>query len=1074
MYLKVQIPYLYSLAKSPADPTVWDVIPHKANQTGQRLAFFYPDHHIFCDLESYQTPWSQLNKKGEVYAIDNAHTLYPAYRKTSKIRPKMLPSSGYIPLFNLNRLGGLARYGPSRSEDVDGSDLVSWDMLHNSEAERIYGTNLKEFAGDIYENVYEQFFIARTKPLSKFMEWVGTQKDIVGVWNTNAFLTDRLATVGGINYTYTTPDGHQLPILTRVSYRGEESPETTPLLISYDQRMWASVPYESHPEFKQPRQAVPILYSYESDIQEMKSKLAHSDVSSHRKSRPRNTDFDPPILDWESVGFPKVAPVSTKSLYARQPIHLQFTYNESGFIDKNHLTKDLDFLQDVMNESTNYYGWFRNLATPIDTGAKRVSKMRRVSGTIRSVSDMSQSRADFTFEEEVIGGTLHYQSTGKAYQFQIESDFGKAVNRHIHFPVGVVNESQSGPDWKTIRIPIRNTAIMNGNSYYTNEQKLFPVKIGSPAGVDAVTTHPYGSTAHTTLKATQQTPAVVLDTNSPLIGNLPHLDIDKAVNYPRLNYSAQTVDYISSPLPAKGLPSHIRGQQHRFASRRPADKTMPDQDLKGMNLLHRIMNEYLIPNEVEFDSNGHPSEGHISQVSRLDQEDGTGISISRLAHFLAHDGLYFKWAVTSVPVKSGEAVRVSQDLSLRLKTLADLESALSNPNNPLNELQGYQLDGLRAYYKVKDETSLLGGNPVWEKYSVTFYINPQNDLSVLVTYPSFLMRHMDRQRWKDFLVPALHNQFLREIMENKKYVGELLTSKQPIFFLNQMDRYSKSSGVISTISDHQFDNEITGNNPVNQKWDSQYFTKPFSAKTVFNDFCYDILHIKSGLTLSDPLNTLPFDLKRNKLIVKRPFSYTSIFPVAGKEVDFQVSVIPIRFYDGIDNTQKRMTFSYSPVASYVVPQTPSEELPDNIPEKIFKPMNTNARTFKAQRNREWGNMTKAKDYTTYSSIVLPFENINDEIIMNNSPQNQTPRGDIITELALIQSGLNAKEDKTRLLMPYAKDQRIQDARSEGKRSKMLSNNLASWSLGVPTAFVPETYTLSGMELGLFNWPFGLD
>ena len=208
--------------------------------------------------------------------------------------------------------------------------------------------------------------------------------------------------------------------------------------------------------------------------------------------------------------------------------------------------------------------------------------------------------------------------------------------------------------------------------------------------------------------------------------------------------------------------------------------------------------------------------------------------------------------------------------------------------------------------------------------------------------------------------------------------------------------------------------------------------------------------------------------------MKRPFSYTSIFPVAGKEVDFQVSVIPIRFYDGIDNTQKRMTFSYSPVASYVVPQTPSEELPDNIPEKIFKPMNTNARTFKAQRNREWGNMTKAKDYTTYSSIVLPFENINDEIIMNNSPQNQTPRGDIITELALIQSGLNAKEDKTRLLMPYAKDQRIQDARSEGKRSKMLSNNLASWSLGVPTAFVPETYTLSGMELGLFNWPFGLD
>ena len=85
------------------------------------------------------------------------------------------------------------------------------------------------------------------------------------------------------------------------------------------------------------------------------------------------------------------------------------------------------------------------------------------------------------------------------------------------------------------------------------------------------------------------------------------------------------------------------------------------------------------------------------------------------------------------------------------------------------------------------------------------------------------MRHMDRQRWNDFLVPALHNSFLREILENGKYAGELLTSNQPLFFLNQIDRYSNSSGVISTISDHQFDNEITGNNPVNQKWDSQYF-----------------------------------------------------------------------------------------------------------------------------------------------------------------------------------------------------------------------------------------------------------
>jgi len=62
------------------------------------------------------------------------------------------------------------------------------------------------------------------------------------------------------------------------------------------------------------------------------------------------------------------------------------------------------------------------------------------------------------------------------------------------------------------------------------------------------------------------------------------------------------------------------------------------------------------------------------------------------------------------------------------------------------------------------------------------------------------------------------------------------------------------------------------------------------------------------------------------------------------------------------------------VAYYSVPKD-SEEMPDNIPQNMFKPMNTNGRTFKGQRNRSYGDMTKAKDYTTYSSIVLPFENI---------------------------------------------------------------------------------------------------
>ena len=1074
MYLKVQIPYLYSLSKSIADPTVWDVLPHKASMTHGSSS----DHHLFCDLSSYQTPWSQLNKKGEIYDIDNVRTLYPAFRKTSKIRPKMLPSSGRVGLFNLNNLGSLIRYGPPRKyDDVTDMGSARWDGVSNSEAETVYAANLKTFAGDIYRKVYQPFFETRTKPLAKFMDWVGTQKDMVGVWNSNTFDSHRLAAMGNIHYEYRVPPDNGvsvLPLLTRTRQQSQDASDiSTKLEISYDQRMWASVPYESYPDFSQPRQPVPILYSYESDIQELKTKLAHKEVSSWRRSRPKNQDFNPPILDWESVGFPKVAPVSTKALYSRQPIHLQFTYLESGFVDKDAVTQDKgmgrdNFFQDVMDESADYLGWFRNLALPIDTGAKRVSNARMVQGMIRSVSDMSENKADFYHDGEIIGRTLHYQSTGNAYVFQIESGFTKSVSRQIHFPTGVVNQSQSGPDWETIPLNPMKTKSLHGN-YYGDSEKLYPVKKAT-GGLDTVTLHPYDRRLQNKhLKATSQTPAVIFDTNSPLQGDLPHLDIDKSVTYPRLTYKANTCAYSSYSIEGG------RGARtdQRFVFRRPANiPSRLKEEEEGMRILHRILNQYLIPNEYEFGNSGHS----IADVQRH-----SGMTPPKLLSLIdATQSEVYDIRVTKIPVKSGEAVRLTQNFSLQYDNLVDLEKAFQDPNNALNTLSEGEKDVLRAYCKVTEET------PLSAIYSVIFYINPQNDLSVLVSYPSFLMRDGGRAA-RDLLLPALMNMELRAIFQNKEMevIKHLFVSQKPIIILQELDRYNSSGkGVIQLCSDGQYDAEVTKGNPVEQKWDSSYFTKSFSDKTVFNDYCYDLLHIKSGITLSDPVNTLPFDLKRNKLIVKRPFSYTSLFPVAGKKVDFKITTVKtggLLSADGNERTTIR--FDYSPVTSYDVPQTPSEELPDNTPMKIFKPMTTNARTFKAQR-RDHADMLKAADYTTYSSIVLPFEHISLELLSGGNHTSIRQAGTSrniasasykpLDHLGQLQMDLDAKQDKTLLLMPYAKDQRIQDARSEGKRSKFLSNNLAEWSLGVPTAFVPETYSLTGRELGIFNWPFGLE
>ena len=90
------------------------------------------------------------------------------------------------------------------------------------------------------------------------------------------------------------------------------------------------------------------------------------------------------------------------------------------------------------------------------------------------------------------------------------------------------------------------------------------------------------------------------------------------------------------------------------------------------------------------------------------------------------------------------------------------------------------------------------------------------------------------------------------------------------------------------------------------------------------------------MTVSDPVNTLPLDLKRNKLTVKRPFTYTSIFPVTGELQNVELSLSSVK-RPAKEDGQRPTSFGYSPVAYYSVPKD-SEEMPDNIPQNMFKPM----------------------------------------------------------------------------------------------------------------------------------------
>ena len=106
MYLKVSLPLTYVVSNSPTDSTIHNIFPF-----GERLTS-HPYHRLFLSLKSYQLPWRQFNKKGEIYEYDDTHTLYPAFRTTSKIRPKMMPASGQIPLFSKGNIGSHIKLGP--------------------------------------------------------------------------------------------------------------------------------------------------------------------------------------------------------------------------------------------------------------------------------------------------------------------------------------------------------------------------------------------------------------------------------------------------------------------------------------------------------------------------------------------------------------------------------------------------------------------------------------------------------------------------------------------------------------------------------------------------------------------------------------------------------------------------------------------------------------------------------------------------------------------------------------------------------------------------------------------------
>jgi hypothetical protein len=1086
MFLKVSLPLTYVVVNSPSDSTAFNIKPFETTRAP------HPEDKLFLDLQSYQLPWRQFNKKGEIYEIDDVHTLYPAFRTTTKIRPKMLPSSGRIKLFNLTNLGGQIKYGPKTTELAFSGDrwkenqLRKWNSKDFETAENEYAARLTRLSTDIYDKVYKKFLSTRLLPLQSFMEWSKKQKDIIGFYDVKNLLPAAFHSHSNWHYQYDAPKGEDGSLLShRYVHKAKSNPmdavdeddSADAIRVKVEQTCFGVVPYSAQPTKFNLRSATDItpvscLFDYKSDVDEAREKMRHSDVD----WRGRNSEgFNPPILDWQQAGFPSIAENSIKALYYRQPIHQQIMYSKGGFVDRALVSSGF-FLRSLTEEGQNPSKWFKDISSPMDVGATMVFRQGSIIGSIRVVSAMSENAltyySDYLDKDKKLGKKKSFESMGKAYEFKIARQFGaKNAAREFHFPRGDLPDdvktlvraksglTPSQLNWESIEyFPLHESA---GNLLGFYRQPLIPQNgwdWKQPQTQKLVIIHPLiGYSAKGGWFNHFNAITKMTDDEWRSSGEITFGD---SVIYPRLSYSADTIKYFSYPTDYRGRKTGLR-----WVESRPLDNVSPyllpaGVEKEGMEIISEILDKGLLPNEHTFDTNGNPMQ------SPFGSQD-----FNRLSEFLSSitrpselvEGPH-KFAVSAIPMKSGKAVKITQDLSLNFTKdtfkREEAEAAGITNERYLNALEKY-LDSLRL------DSDWSRGKV---EYSVVLYLSSDDlSLSIIIYCPSILMLAVYNGNPGDRLMPFNENYDLMGLFggADQATLDYLFKSQSRPYLLNEPNRYSSQDNLHDVI-------RVKRNLPVNDLDtmpypDAEHYLPNFIKETVFNDYSFSVIHIHSGMTVSDPVNTLPLEIKRNKVVVKRPFEYTSVFPVIGTKVDFPLSSNKVDYVEAVSGGRAKMQLDFSPFASYTLTPEPPEMFPTNVSQKIFKMMNTNSRTFKAQRQPQIQGR-KAKDYTAFDSIVLPFQNINKETIELDF-DNQNAGLSMFAKWLNVMEGEGSNPDDYQ--MPFTKSTNM-DARGEGnRRSKYLPSNISNWSLGVPAEFIPETYSLTGMELGLFNWPLGL-
>lgn len=982
MYLRVNIPYRYALPKSPTDPSIVDVFP-LMNKSSP-----FSDH-ITLSLNSVQTPWSQINKKNEVFTFDPETAFYPAYRPESKIRPKMIPQTVQLLGTTFASVKDIFKLQGSTTHDIQNDGFTTY-----ADREKHFQSQRKKELRGLYQ-AYKPFLDTKRMSVLKLMDWATTQDDLVGVWNQGQVSADVIRRTTQKVYRLANTNEkedveHSELYLKTIAQTDEGHPmQPDDLGLSYSQKVLGFAPYSTTlvPSDATIHRPLKLRYRFVSEMETVKETLRHSDTGSWT-----NLTYNPPSLDWQEAGFPQIAPTKTKALYARKPVQVHTHYSENGF------TKEESILfHRCVDESQTPATWFANLVEPIDPDGDVVPLFRHVQGNLIEWSALSWMERKYEEEGQVVWQTQTYDARGYGLRYRLSSDNSdwKRVNsRHRNFPTGSITPKYT---WDKIPVDGQHT-----RRYGEQSDWLWNQVAGTLEQSDIHNRAARG-----------------VGYSDPL----PPQTFKDEKLYPLLDYKIETRPYTKGEVNTKATRDLRRNTGIMVLPSQV--KVFSDNGDTGRHLLSQLLNSGLFLTTYIHDPSNSKHGMNLPSIQELLE----AALITRPADFEV------KMEKTQVPL----VVSVTQKLLRR-----DIIKNLDESSN-----WKWIAQGLRDGHKK--------GMMRWN-YKVYFVLHPDaQGVSILLTYPTFLdntqyLSQVAQGATQSIRLNSPNLFLLRD--HNKEVIG--------------IERGNMNTALPFSIGLHH------GAAPLVEFGEIMEYLN----STAFGGYQYSLLHLRDGLTLSDPVNTLPMTYKRGKLSVEGSFTYTSPIPVIGEKL---TTLAPLQMTD-IQNGNAHITagrppgnMEYSPVAQYTISPV-EEETQLSLPTYEFKPQNANSRMNKYRRSgrrhsaREgYGDGTKPNDYRIYSQFILPFGDFTQGCRMVNTNQYfVSVVSDFQNYVTTRTKQFPSKEED--LKIPVAnKPIRRRRTTSRQKYGTELPMNLGVWNMGVPTTIVPETYSLVGRELGIINW-----